>query len=80
MSVDYLCHICVVLYVIILEVLELFLIIYLPTIVPIPRSLLVTNVPMMFVKNSGALVPENIVNWKGYGMNQTYFSNHKQII
>ena len=31
---------------------------YLPTIVPIPRSLLVTNVPMILVKNSGALVPK----------------------
>ena len=31
---------------------------YLPTIVPIPRSLLVTNVPIMLVKNSGALVPK----------------------
>ena len=31
---------------------------YLPTIVPIPRSLLVTNVPIMLVKNSGALVPD----------------------
>ena len=34
--------------------------IYLPTIVPMPRSLFVTNVPIMLVKNSGALVPENM--------------------
>ena len=37
---------------------------YLPTIVPIPRSLLVTKVPMMLVKNSGALVPTNCVSRK----------------
>ena len=30
----------------------------LPTMVPMPRSLLVTKVPIMLVKNSGALVPE----------------------
>ena len=30
----------------------------LPTIVPIPRSLSVTKVPMMLVKNSGELVPK----------------------
>ena len=30
----------------------------LPTMVPIPKSLLVTKVPIMFVKSSGALVPE----------------------
>ena len=29
----------------------------LPTMVPIPRSLLVTKVPIILVKNSGALVP-----------------------
>ena len=29
----------------------------LPTMVPIPKSLLVTKVPIMFVKSSGALVP-----------------------
>ncbi len=32
----------------------------LPTIVPMPRSLSVTNVPMMFAKNSGELVPGNL--------------------
>lgn len=30
----------------------------LPTIVPIPKSLLVTKVPMILVNNSGALVPK----------------------
>ena len=29
--------------------------------VPIPRSLFVTNVPMIFVKNSGELVPKELV-------------------
>ena len=42
-----------------------------------------TNVPMMFVKNSGALVPEIIVNSTGYGMNAArYFQSqtHNSIV
>ncbi len=45
----------------------------LPKIVPIPRSLSVTKVPMMFAKNSGELVPANHIS----PMKSKEFANHE---